>query len=61
MELSKYKACICEGAAETAIIDILLEHDRLIFTREEMLEEQVLKNTTKYPKFQRVNTLFWIY
>lgn len=42
MELAKYKACICEGSAETAIIDVLLEHDRLIFTREEMLEEQVL-------------------
>ncbi len=43
MELAKYKACICEGAAETAIIDILLEHGRLIFTREEILEEQVLR------------------
>ena len=26
MELAKIKACICEGAAETAIIDILLTH-----------------------------------
>ena len=26
MELAKYKACICEGAAENAIIDILLDH-----------------------------------
>lgn len=43
MELAKYKACICEGAAEAAIIDILLDHDQLIFTREEMLEEQVLR------------------
>ncbi len=43
MELAKYKACICEGSAEAAIIDILLEHDRLIFTREEMLEEEVLR------------------
>lgn len=24
MELAKYKACICEGAAENAIMDILL-------------------------------------
>lgn len=24
MELSKYKACICEGSAETAIIDIII-------------------------------------
>lgn len=43
MELAKYKACICEGAAEAAIIDVLLDHDQLIFTREEMLEEQVLR------------------
>ena len=27
MELSKYKACICEGAAEEAIIDILIDND----------------------------------
>ncbi|MBR1757289.1 MAG: hypothetical protein IJ744_00995 [Lachnospiraceae bacterium] len=43
MELAKYKACICEGAAENAIIDILLDHDLLIFTRVEMLEERVLR------------------
>ena len=24
MELAKYKACICEGSAENAIMDILL-------------------------------------
>ena len=35
MELAKYKACICEGSAENAIIDILLDNDLLIFTREE--------------------------
>ena len=43
MELSKYKACICEGAAESAIIDILLDNDLLIFSREELLEESVLR------------------
>lgn len=43
MELAKYKACICEGAAEAAIIDILVDNDLLIFTREEMLEEQVIR------------------
>ena len=31
MELGKYKACICEGSAENAIMDILLDHDLLIF------------------------------
>lgn len=43
MELAKYKACICEGAAESAIIDILLDHNLLIFQREEMIDEQVLR------------------
>lgn len=43
MELGKYKACICEGAAESAIIDILVDHDRLIFTRKEMLDECVIR------------------
>lgn len=36
MELAKYKACICEGSAENAIMDILLDNDLLIFTREEI-------------------------
>ncbi|CUQ87570.1 Uncharacterised protein [Lachnospira eligens] len=27
MELANYKACICEGSAENAIIDILLDYD----------------------------------
>ena len=43
MKLAKYKAVICEGSAENAIIDILLNHDLLIFTRGEMLEEEVLR------------------
>lgn len=43
MELAKYKACICEGSAEEAIIDILVDNDLLIFTREEMLEERVIR------------------
>jgi len=43
MELAKYKACICEGSAEEAIVDILLDNDLLIFTCEEMLEEQVIR------------------
>ena len=42
MDLAKIKACICEGAAEAAIIDILLDNDLLIFQREELLEEKVL-------------------
>ena len=42
MELARYKACTCEGSAERAIMDILLDNDLLIFTREEMLEEEVI-------------------
>lgn len=43
MKLSKYKACICEGAAESAIIDILVDNDLLIFPRSEMLDESVIR------------------
>lgn len=43
MELAELKACICEGSAETAIIDILLEHDLLIFQQDELLDCQVLR------------------
>lgn len=43
MNLSKYKACICEGAAEAAIIDILVDHNLLIFSRSEMLDEKVIR------------------
>ena len=42
MELAKYKACISEGSAENAIMDILLDNALLIFTREEMLEEEII-------------------
>ena len=43
MKLAKYKACICEGSAESAIIDILVDNDLLIFSREEMLDESVIR------------------
>lgn len=39
-------ACICEGGAETAIMDILLDNDLLIFNREQMIEERVLPRTS---------------
>ena len=35
MELAKYKACICEGAAENAIMDILLDKE---FTEKDEIE-----------------------
>ena len=43
MKLAKYKACICEGSAESAIIDILVDNNLLIFSREEMLDESVIR------------------
>lgn len=33
MELAEYKACICEGAAENAIMDILLDNNLMILSR----------------------------
>lgn len=41
--MAKYMACICEGAAERAVIDLLLDNHKLIFERSELLEEEVLK------------------
>lgn len=43
MILTKYIACICEGAAEQAIIEILLENDRLIFTEDDLLDGEVIR------------------
>ena len=43
MELAKIKACICEGAAESAIMDVLLNNDLLVFKREEILDESVIR------------------
>lgn len=36
-------ACLCEGSMEKAIIEVLLENNRLIFEREQLLEEEVLR------------------
>lgn len=33
-------ACICEGVAEIAIMDILLDNDLLKFTREQLIEDK---------------------
>lgn len=43
IELSPIVACICEGGAETAIICMLVDNDLLIFTREQMLNEDVIR------------------
>lgn len=41
--MRKYIACICEGGAERAILDLLLDNDKLIFRREDLIEEEVLR------------------
>ena len=37
--MGKYIACICEGGAERAILDLLLDNYKLIFEREDLIEE----------------------
>lgn len=39
-------ACICEGGAETAIMDILLDNDLLIFKRDQLVDERILPRTS---------------
>ena len=36
-------ACLCEGSMEQAIMEILLDNNRLIFEREQLLEEEILR------------------
>ena len=47
---SDYIACICEGKAEKAIIDLLLEHDKLKFKKEKLVEEKPIleRNAKKF-------------
>jgi len=39
-------ACICEGGAETVIMDILLDNGLLIFNREQLIDERVIPRTS---------------
>ena len=41
--MAKYIACICEGGAERAIMDLLLDNHRLIFEREDLIDEELLR------------------
>ena len=41
-ELGSYVACIAEGGAETAILELLLDHHLLIFERDMLIDEKVL-------------------
>lgn len=49
--MSRYKACICERGAETAIMDLLLDQNKLIFSRDELLEGEILR-TRKGKEFE---------
>ena len=41
-ELGSYVACIAEGGAESAILDLLLDHHLLIFERDALIDEKIL-------------------
>lgn len=43
IRLGAYIACICEGSAEQAIIDNLLDNHLLIFERDQIIDEDVLR------------------
>jgi len=43
MILEGYIACICEGSAEQGIMELLLDNDKLIFDRNQMLEEEIIR------------------
>lgn len=43
MELTKYVACIYEGSAERAIMEILLDADKLIFSWEDLLDYELIQ------------------
>ncbi len=42
MSIDGYVACICEGSAEKAIINLLLENDKLIFNKNQMIDRQII-------------------
>ena len=57
--MTKYTACICEGGAETAILDLLLDQNKLIFSRNDLLEGEILK-TRKGKDFSGKITVYRI-
>lgn len=44
MDLSDHIACICEGSAEQAIMELLLDDNKLIFSSEQLLEEEIIRH-----------------
>lgn len=45
-------ACICEGGAETAIMNILIDNNLLIFNRKQLIDESVI-NRTSVKEFEK--------
>ncbi|MCD8398340.1 MAG: hypothetical protein LUD12_14370 [Lachnospiraceae bacterium] len=45
IRLTKYVACICEGSAESAVIERLLQEDKLIFTNKNLLDNEIIRRT----------------
>ena len=43
MNLDGYVACICEGSAEQAVMDLLLEEDKLIFNSDKLLDGEIIR------------------
>lgn len=43
MNLEGYVACICEGSAEQAIMEILLEEEKLIFSEEKLFYGEIIR------------------
>ncbi len=43
MKLTKYVACIYEGSAERAILELLLDANQLIFSTNDLLEENLIQ------------------
>lgn len=38
-----YILCICEGTAEEEVINMLLDNNKLIFTREDLIDCKVIR------------------
>ena len=43
MAEDRFYACICEGVAEREIINMLLDENKLIFSRDQLLDKEVLR------------------
>ncbi len=50
----EYVICICEGAAEQAIIELLLDHDSLIFNNDNLVGKEI----TRKRKASEIQTSF---